>query len=402
MSRSDSHVAIVGAGPYGLAAAAHLRAAGVETIVFGEPMAFWERHMPVGMLLRSQQRSSNISDPHRTLTLADYERATEAPLARPLPLETFVAYGHWFRQQVAPDVDRRRVVRVDSAPSGFSLLLDDGETMRARRVVVAAGIEPFAWSPDELAGLPESLASHSSTLRDVGAFAGRRVLVVGGGQSALEDAALLHEAGADVEVLVRRPRVHWIPIGSPNGRTPVRRWIDALMYPPTDVGPPGLNWIAGAPDVFRRMPRRAQPEIGVRCTLPVGASWLKPRLAAVQITKNCVVTAATAAGGRLRLSLDDGSRREVDHVVVATGYRVDVSKYEFLGPELLRSLRLADGYPVLSTGLETSIAGLHFLGAPAAASFGPVMRFVTGSAYAAPALERKVNGKPPLLLRFAW
>src|SRR5712671_5730402 len=150
MSGSGSHVAIVGAGPYGLAAAAHLRDAGVETIVFGEPMAFWERNMPVGMLLRSQQRSSNISDPHRTLTLANYERAAEAPLARPLPLETFVAYGQWFRQQVAPDVDRRRVVRLDSTPPGFNLLLDDGEEMRARRVVVAAGIEPFAWSPDEL------------------------------------------------------------------------------------------------------------------------------------------------------------------------------------------------------------------------------------------------------------
>ena len=398
----DSHVAIIGAGPYGLAAAAHLRAAGVETVTFGEPMAFWERNMPTGMLLRSSRRASSIADPNRELTVEDYERQAGVSLGDPVPLTGFIEYAHWFRSRVLPERDPRKVTRVDLAPGGFALTLDDDETMRVKRVVVAAGIAPFAFQPEQFAGLPPELVSHSSAVRDVDAFAGRQVLVVGAGQSALEDTALLHESGADVEILVRAPAVRWLQ-PTPTGRSgPVRRLIEDLSRPPSDFGPPGLNWIGGAPDVFRRMPRSLQPEIGLRCIRPAASAWLAPRVAGVTLTTGRVVASAVAAGDRLQLTLDDGSRREVDHAVLATGYRVDVSKYAFLGPELVRSLRLVNGHPLLTTGLESSIPGLYFLGAPAATTFGPAMRFVTGSWYCGPALARKVTGKPPLTLRFAW
>ena len=46
-------VAVIGAGPYGLSVAAHLREQSLKVIVFGRPMSFWDRNMPVGMLLRS-------------------------------------------------------------------------------------------------------------------------------------------------------------------------------------------------------------------------------------------------------------------------------------------------------------------------------------------------------------
>lgn len=399
-----AHVAIIGAGPYALAAAAHLRAAGVETIAFGEPMAFWERNMPVGMFLRSSRRASSIADPRRELTLDAYERETGVPLGRPLPLEDFIAYAHWFRGRVLPDLDSRKVARVDAGAgsSGFTVTLADGEAVHARRVVVAGGIAPFAAGPPQFAGLPAELAPHSSAIRNVGDFAGRRVVVIGAGQSALEDTALLCEAGAEVEVVARTPSIRWLPPEPATPQRPVRRLIQRVKYPPTDVGPPGLNWIAGAPDVFRRMPQSVQPEIGMRCMRPAVSSWLKPRIADARLTTGRVVTSAVAAGGRLQLTLDDGGRREVDHAVLATGYQVDVSQYTFLGPELLRSLHLVNGYPQLTTGLESSVPGLHFLGAPAAATFGPVMRFITGTWYCAPVLARKVSGKPPQALRFAW
>ena len=398
---SDAHVAVIGAGPYGLAAAAHLRDAGVETIMFGEPMAFWERNMPVGMLLRSTRRSSSISDPQRAFTLAMYERATGVPLPHPLTLDSFVAYAHWFRRQVAPDLDRRRVLRIESEAGGFRLVLAEGESLHVRRVVIAAGVAPFAWCPEQFDGLPPSLVTHAYTMRDFGAFAGSRVLVVGAGQSALEYAALLHEAGAEVEVVARRPRLRWIPIDSGDERG-FQRLLRRLMYSPTEVGPPGLNWIAAAPDMYRRMPRVFQPEIGMRCTIPAGAAWVRPRLADVPISTGRTVRSAAVTDGRLRITLDNGARKECDHALIATGYRVDVSRYEFITPELLRSLRLVDGYPRLSAGLEASVPGLHFLGAPAAASFGPVMRFVVGSWYAAGALTRKIVGKPPAPISFSF
>src|SRR5207249_8499111 len=78
---------------------------------------------------------------------------------------------------------------------------------------------------------------------------------------------------------------------------------------------------------------------------------------------------------------------------LATGYRVDVALYDFLAPEVLKTVRRVDGYPLLGPGFESSLPGLHFLGAPAARSFGPVSRFVSGTPYAARALARRIAGK---------
>lgn len=396
-------LAVIGAGPYGLSASAHLRAAGVDATIFGKRMAFWRRSLPMGMLLRSTRRSSSISDPGRALTLDRYEFGTGL-LPHPLTLDAFLEYADWFADRVAPDVDGRTVVQLERAPVGFRMDLEDGETIDVRRVVVAAGIARFAWWPERFQGLPASLFSHSSAVRDVTRFAGRRVVVIGAGQSALEYAALLHEAGADVELIARTRTLRWLRTESnePGNAGALKNQLRYLLYPRTEVGPPGLNWIAGTPDVFRRLPSVLQPRVERGCNFPVGASWLRSRVAGVTLSTGRNVASAKSAGRTLRITLDDGTERTVDHLIAATGYRVDVRRYDFIGPLLLRSLELYGGYPVLSTGLETSIPGLHFLGAPAALTFGPVMRFVTGTCYAAPALTRKITGKPSRPLAFSW
>src|SRR6266571_1087513 len=185
-------VAIVGAGPYGLSVAAHLRSVrGLETSVFGEPMSFWERQMPVGMLLRSPWAGSHLSDPNGALTLDAYRKSTPDGFGSPIPLNRFVDYGRWFQRQAVPEVDRREVAQVELGSDGFQLMFGDGETIKAARVVVAAGIAPFAWYPEPLRNLPRELVSHSSEERDLRRFAGKEVAVVGAGQSALESAALL-------------------------------------------------------------------------------------------------------------------------------------------------------------------------------------------------------------------
>src|SRR6202040_738682 len=148
-------VAIIGAGPYGLSAAAHLRAAnGLDIRVFGEPMSFWERHMPKGMLLRSPLAGSHLSDPSRSLTLQAYQSTSGNQITAPLPLHRFTDYGRWFQSQVMPGTDSRKVERVEKNGAGFRLALEDGETWKARRVIVAAGIEPFAWRPAEFQRIP--------------------------------------------------------------------------------------------------------------------------------------------------------------------------------------------------------------------------------------------------------
>ena len=234
----DSDVAILGAGPYGLAVASHLRNAGVDTRVFGRPMSFWQEQMPVGMLLRSNWSATNIADRHGELNLESYQADSGASFRTPVPLAEFIEYGLWFQRHAAPDVDTRLISRIEQDGSDFRLVLDVGQSTTARRVIVAAGIGPFAWVPPVLAGLPEELVSHSSAHPDLGVFAGREVLVVGGGQSALESAALLHEGGASVEVLVRAQDVIWLRGGTIHRR--LGRAVP-IFYGPTDVGPFGIS-----------------------------------------------------------------------------------------------------------------------------------------------------------------
>lgn len=261
MGLSTCDVAVIGAGPYGLAASAHLRAAnGLDVRVLGKPMAFWEENMPVGMLLRSPYVASHISDPDQSLTLDAYGNSKGAPVPAPVPLNRFVDYGRWFQSQIAPDVDQRLVRHLGLNGSAFRLVLDDGDTLVARRIVVAAGIEPFARHPAVFAGLPPENVSHSSEERRLERFAGRRVAVVGGGQSALESAALLHSAGSEVEILVRSPRVYFLRrVGLLHRLGPITK----LLFAPAEVGPAGLSRLVSAPTLYRRIPRRLQD----RCAL---------------------------------------------------------------------------------------------------------------------------------------
>jgi hypothetical protein len=195
-----------------------------------------------------------------------------------------------------------------------------------------------------------------------------------------------------VEVIARQPRVRWLDqkAGWLKSEANPIRW---LLYPPTDVGPPGLNWIVATPDLFKRLPRPLQERIAYRSSGPAGSGWLVPRLRDVRITTGTVIRSASPAGGRVSLTLSDGAKRCVDHVMLATGYRVDISRYEFLSPGLLQALRVSDGYPELAAGLESSVPGLHFLGAPAARSFGPLCWAVSGTSFAARALTRWILGQ---------
>ena len=380
-----SSIAIVGAGPHGLSIAAHLRAVGLEPHVFGEVMGFWRRAMPVGMLLRSERAGTHIADPHHRLTLDQYEAEHGKRLPRRIPLDEFIAYGLWYQRRVVPDVDTRRVAHVGRKSGRFSLALDEGTTVMADRVVVATGFEGYASRPTAFATVPACLAPHASEVRDTGSFTGLQIAVIGAGQSALEVAALLHEFGAEVEVIARCPTVRFLSGRDLLRGSPVHR----LVYPPGEVGPPGLNWIIQLPELFRLLPAGQQQWVA-RQVGPVGAAWLRPRLAEVKITAGRSTVAARPVGNRLRLNLDDGSERTVDQAILATGYRVDLDKNPVLDRTLAQSLRRLNGSPELSRGLESSIPGLYFAGAAAAATFGPLMRFVAGSGYAARAITRHV------------
>ena len=336
----DFDAAIIGAGPYGLSAAAHLIHAGLAVRVFGQPMEFWADKMPAGMLLRSPREASSLSGPGQGSTLEAYETATGKKPSAPVSLSTFVDYGRWFQQRLVPNLDRTGVARVIRQNSVFRLTLQDGSSVTSRRVVVAAGIGPFRRKPAPFAHLPAELASHCYEGRRIAEFAGKAVAVIGAGQSALESAALLHEAGARVHVITRIPRLRWIGAHS---------WlhhlgpISKMLYSKYDVGPLGISRLVSYPSLMFPVPLKIKDKIRTRAVRPAGSRWLPPRLEKVKVSTGCAVSSADPNGDKVRLKLDDGSSCEVDHVLMGTGYSVDLSQeHRWLpGRPLLQPQRLS-------------------------------------------------------------
>lgn len=388
--RATRDVVVIGAGPYGLATTAHMRARGIDVHLIGREMEFWARQMPLGMLLRSGRTSSSISDPTGALSLDAYEAATGRDLGERVRLEDFVEYGRWFQVRVAPDLDRRRVRAARRDGDGFRVLFEDGDDVGCHRLVIATGLEPFAHRPPQLASLTAPLVRHSSELRELDAFAGVRTAVLGGGQSAIELGALLHEAGSEVEIITRAPQIRWL--GRSHWLHQRSRTVQRILYAPTDVGPAGLSWVVATPDLFRRLPPRLGEPIAYRCIRPAASGWLADRTAGVIFTTGRSVSSAAPSNGGVKLALDDGTTRKVDRLVLATGYRVRLDRYSLLAQDLLAAVRVVDGAPRLRAGFESSVPGLHFVGAFAAPTFGPVMRFVSGTPFTGRALTARVAG----------
>jgi cation diffusion facilitator CzcD-associated flavoprotein CzcO len=380
---NSCEVAVIGAGPYGLSVAAHLKAAGVETLVLGEPMAFWRRHMPKGMMLRSPWRATHISSPSGALSLDAYAAAHGIAADRLLPLEDFVGYGEWFQRHAVPDVDRRAVRTIEATTDGFRLTLDDGDALSAGRVVVATGLRHQEFRPETFRDLPAELVSHSSEHTGFEKFRGKRIGVIGRGQSACESAALLAEAGAEVE-LISRGDIHWLGAAAPGvGRTAMR--LRQLLKSPSEVGPFPLSWLAEAPGLVRFLSEELREEFSRRCLKAAAAGWLHARFGEVARRPGCTIIGARAVANRVALDLD-GGEASFDHVILGTGYRVDLSRLGILAPQLLQRISSLQGSPLLRAGFESSVPKLHFVGSYAVRSFGPLLRFIAGAPFAARAV----------------
>jgi thioredoxin reductase len=384
---------IVGAGPYGLSVAAHLRHQGITFRIFGRPMDSWLQHMPKGMMLKSDGFASDIYDPEQAFTLRQFcaeSGIKYADTGVPVQLETFCAYGLAFRDRMVPELEDKMVANVDRSPGGFVVRLEDGETIQARRVVLAIGITHFEYIPESLGQLPPEFLSHSARHREVEPFRGRSVIVIGGGASALDLAGLLQEAGAQVQLVTRRSELkfHSQPTGKP------RSWWQQIRHPQSGLGP-GMRsrFFADAPAAFYYLPEGLRLEI-VRKTLgPSGGWFIRDKvIGKVPLHLSCTPQGADVHNGKVRLSIQaaDGSKREVvaEHIIAATGYRVDLERLKFVSPEIRSKIKTVGGAPVLSTGFESSVQGLYFAGVAAANSFGPVMRFAFGAGFAARTIAR--------------
>jgi thioredoxin reductase len=387
---SSSDIAIIGAGPYGLSLAAHLRSKGIEHRIFGDPMQFWSGHMPRGMLLKSDGFASTLYDPKSEFTLKRYceeQNIEYADLGTPVRLEDFCAYGLAFQRRFAPGLENKRVTLLERTRSGFSLELSDGKSLAAQRVVVATGLSGFEYVPPELASLPNDLWSHSSAHADLQQFKGRDVTVLGGGASATELATLLHEAGCHVRMVARRQSIEL------HTRLKLPRSLfQTIRWPISPVGPGWKSrFLTDFPHIFHGLPKPVRSRLAKGFLGPAGGWFLRGRFDRVPLLAGRQIMGAEASGGqailRLKSMNGDEHRIETEHVIAATGYRADVRRLAFLGAGIVSQLNFPNRVLKLSSHFESSIPGLFFVGPAGVDSFGPVLRFACGAKFTASRLS---------------
>ena len=403
MTRSVD-VLVIGAGPYGLSLAAHLRAGGVDFRIIGEPMGGWKHHMPKGMLLKSQPWASSLASPDSAYSIGRFcaEKAIDYdPVTYYVPIETFIAYGESFERRYVPNVERQKVIALKRIGGGFRAHLDNGEIVKASRVVVAVGMAPFKYLPPVADQVPSEFVSHSSDYGPFDELHGKRVVVVGSGSSAIDLAALLHERGIEVRLLARAGKLNW-------GEPPVPRPLyQRLRYPDSGIGTSWPFMVAVyAPWAVHHLPDSLRLRFAYTGGLgPLGGFPMRVRLdGKVPVRLGRTICAMNGDGRSVDLHVAaDGGDRQVlsaDHVVFATGYRVDVSRLRFLEPQMMARIALIGAAPRLSRYYESSVPGLHFIGPAAAPSFGPVLRFVFGTGHPARQLSRyfiQRRGRMPIV-----
>ena len=381
--KESNPVVVIGAGPYGLSISAHLKARGIPTLVFGEPMDLWKK-MPEGLCLKSVWSASSLSDPGGRYSIDNYIAEKKLARQEPIPLPFFLDYAQWFQDNTKPVLDPTFVQTLTPDGERFNVELVDGRSVKAANVIIAAGISKFQYTPDYARDLPFSHAGHTGSHTNLSCFKDKQVVIVGSGQSALEYAALLNEEGAHVELIIRgtlrwHSKILYEHVG------PVRH----IFYPPGDVGPPGINWLVAFPQLFSRLPDKVRYPVHRRAVLPGGAKWLRPRIEGkVRITEETQVLKAALKGDILSLTLSDGTTREIDYLFLGTGYKHDIHKLAFIDPSIQQKVQERGGYPILNQWYESSVPHLYFAGAMAGHTFGPTCRFISGSKAVAHQISR--------------
>ena len=243
-----------------------------------------------------------------------------------------------------------------------------------------------------LNNLPSEFVSHSGHHFDLSSFKDRRVAVIGGGASAIDIASLLKNSGAEPQVIARQKKLEF---HSPPGPIP-SRWAQ-LLTPKSGLG---WGWQSrfyydGAA-IFRLLPRALRQRLVRRAYGPSGGYFMYDKIMGrVQLFLDTTVERAEVRNNEVYLQLrtSDGSSQLImtDHVIAATGYKVDLRRLPFLNPEIKAQLKHADHSPIISGSSQSSIRGLYFIGPVTANTFGPVMRFACGARFTSPLLARAIG-----------
>lgn len=375
---------IIGAGPYGLATAAYAKHRGLDFLLLGEPMGFWKHHMPKGMFLRTSIREH--LDPLNIHTFNSFieEKGITKKEANPIPVELFLDYAQWFRAEAGIQAELSFVSELRSIDGVFEARLDNGRSIFAENVLIAPGLRHFMNIPqDIISDIPANYYSHTCELVKFDSLKEKRCLIIGGRQSAFEWAALISEqSGTEIHISHRHDtpkfeRSNWL-------------WVNRMVRSTTDI----RGW-------YRQLTLDERQAIWQRFWAAGRVKlepWLGPRIEKSNIKlwpNSKVVSCKESSGGQILVKLDTCKSLNVDHVILATGYRVNVSNLPFLSKEnLLPSLRVEDGFPVLDEDFQSSIPGLFFTSITSTRDFGPFFGFLFGCPAAAKIIIHKIEEEP--------
>lgn len=381
-------VVIVGAGPYGLSTAAHVQASGLNVAIFGKPLYLWKNHMPKGMLLRSIWWASMLSDPKRKYDLPQFAKQHNTTIPHPLPMDMFLDYALWFQKNVVPNVDETYIKNITKKDNFFHVTLEDGREIQSKTIVMACGLAYYVHVPDEFVKLPAKFVTHTYDYGKFDHLEGKNIVIIGGGQSALETAAIMHENGIHIEIVTRKS-INWL---HPDNRT--RGFIECLVAPDAGIGAGWINRILEVyPYLFQKLPRKIKDRHlnGRGKHGPAGSFWLKSRLKNVTIHQNEPVKNVEIKNNTIVLTLNSGKIIQADHVILATGYKADLHKLYMIDKNLRSLIKVYKGMPVLNKFFESNIRGLYFVGYSSHMSFGPLFRFIVGADATAKRVSKAIS-----------
>ncbi|HET6977962.1 MAG TPA: NAD(P)-binding domain-containing protein [Pyrinomonadaceae bacterium] len=364
-SRSKTDLLIIGAGPFGLALAAQAQHDHIDHLIVGKPMEFWRANMPKGMFLRSA--CDWHLDPQNVDTIEAYlqSQGKTPEDVEPLSLDFYLTYTDWFQQQKNIQPEPVYIERLDSANGSLVATTVHGDTIHAKNVALAPGFKHFPNIPEDLkAKLPAGRFQHTCNYVDFTDAKDRRYLIIGGRQSAFEWAALLLEAGAAAVHLSHRH-------ASPEFTVASWSWIKPLV-----------DNMVGDPSWFRRLSQKEKDDISYRMWSEGRLKlepWLEPRLQDERVKRWPQTELAVCReneSGALAVTLSNGAVITVDEIILATGYKVEISRLPILAAgNLLTQLEIRNGFPVLDDHFETSVPGLFITSMPAVQDFGPFFGF---------------------------
>jgi FAD-dependent urate hydroxylase len=353
---------IIGAGPYGISLAAHASYHNLTYRLLGYPMHFWKNQMPQEMFIRTNPISIGLSDPQMEYTLERFSEETGVEITTPLPRPVFVDYAFWFAAKTNVEFTEEHVTLLqplDSNKDGYSVTTEAGQVYSAHDVIVATGLQHYAYIPEVFADISTDLVSHSFGYNSFSSYSGKKVAVIGSGQSAWEAAALLHLAESDCELIYRCESPNYSVIAA----TGIELIELANTYYDLSFEKKQMHWARPAGSI---------------------ANFLRPYVEGkIQETANVSVEYADATSdGKLYLKLTNGEHRIVDHAIAATGFRIELDRVPFLGQYLLQRIRREEhGYerfPQLDSHFQSSLKGLYFAGPLSSHTHGPAFRFIAG------------------------